>query len=452
MARFERGSRFGILSISLGVLILLATAAAWLLVPPRYEAFALLKVSGKPPAVLERRPGAADEFAIFKRTQAQMIRSGIVLNGVLRDAAIHKLSLIKDHSDDPIAYLNDHLVIDFPDDAEIMRIRMTGENRHQVVTIVNKIVEVYLKEVVQRERDVRLEHEAKLQRTYQNMTADLQKQQDSLHALEALHNTPGSESAKLKHGMAIEELDNYLGQRTKIINQMDDTRLQIVLRKAKRDNPEENSPEEIVETEMNKDPVIAKAAEELLALREELPDGIKDENSPTAKRVVQRIEQLESRINERKAQLRPTLEKVFADKAEDTLAESHLLNLTLPMLEKKAEYHEEQLKKIDEVIEKQVEHVKTLDNFNASVAGKQEDMRALQRITKDLRNELDRIKVEQLVPERIIKLDDATLANGRGDTVRNNVAALLAGALGLGLIVLGAAFRGPREPPPASEL
>ena len=62
------------------------------------------------------------------------------------------------------------------------------------------------------------------------------------------------------------------------------------------------------------------------------------------------------------------------------------------MLEKKAEYHEEQLKKIDEVIENQVEQVKMLDNFNATVAGKQEDMRALQAITHDLRNELDRIK------------------------------------------------------------
>ena len=42
------------------------------------------------------------------------------------------------------------------------------------------------------------------------------------------------------------------------------------------------------------------------------------------------------------------------------------------------------LQKIDKVIENQVEHVKALDNFNATVAGKQEDMRALQRTTIDL--------------------------------------------------------------------
>ena len=141
---------------------------------------------------------------------------------------------------------------------------MTGTKRDEVVKIVNKIVEVYMKEIVQRERDMRLEHEDKLQRSYSNMTADLQKQQDSLHALEALHKTSGSESAKLKKDMAIEELNNYMDQRTKIINQIDDNEMQVMLRKAKRDNPEESRPPDvIIEMEMDKDPVIARATNEL---------------------------------------------------------------------------------------------------------------------------------------------------------------------------------------------
>jgi len=433
------------LAIGLGVTV--ATIAAgllWFFLPVHYEAFALLKVSGKPPAVLERRAGATDEFAVYKRTQVQLIRSGLVLNGTLRDAAINRLSLIKDHGDDPIAYLNDQLVIDYPDDAEILRLAMTGTHRDEVVKIVNKIVEVYMKEIVQRERDIRLEHEAKLQRTYQNMTVDLQKQQDSLHALEALHNTSGSESAKLKHTMAIEELNNYLDQRTKIIHQMDDTRMQVMLKKAKRDNPEESRPPDVViEMEMTSDPIIARATNELSVFNEHLNDlksRSKGKASTTIKRVMARIDQLEDRIEERKTHLRPMLIEMLAHKGMDTLPGEHLLNLTLPMLDKKAEYHEEQLKKIDEVIEKQVEHVKTLDNFNATVSGKQEDMRALLTITKDLRNELDRIKIEQLAPERIIKLDDATLADGRGDAVRKYVAVVFTGILGFALVVLAVAF------------
>ena len=380
MARFKRGSLFGTLSISLGVLVLLGTAAAWLLVPTQYEAFALLKVSGKPPSVLERRPAAGDEFAIFKRTQAQMIRSGLVLQGTLRDSAINKLSLIRAHSDDPIAWLNDQLVIDYPDDAEILRVAMKGANRDEVVKIVNKIVEVYLKEVVQRERDMRLEQEAKLQASYSKMTANLQKQQDSLHTLEALHMSSGSKSAELKKKLAGHELDALLERRERILDQLDDTALQLMLRKEARDTPKN-----------------VRTAEPAEATQDQ------PENQPP------------------------------------------LLNLSLALLEKQREYLEARLKALDEGIEKQVDEVEALDNFNATVAGKQEDMRALLQITRDLRNELDRIKVEQLVPERIIKLDDAVLANGRGDAIRRYAVASLAGALGMGLIAVGATVLARRE-------
>ena len=89
----------------------------------------------------------------------------LVLQGTLRDAQINRLSLIKEHSDDPVAWLNNQLVIDYPDDAEVLRLAMSGTNRDEVVKIVNKIVEVYMKEIVQRERDLRLEHEAKLGRS-----------------------------------------------------------------------------------------------------------------------------------------------------------------------------------------------------------------------------------------------------------------------------------------------
>ena len=81
------------LAIGLGVSVAtLAAGLLWFFLPVHYEAFALLKVSGKPPAVLEKRAGAADEFAVYKRTQVQLIRSGMVLNGTLRDTKINKLS------------------------------------------------------------------------------------------------------------------------------------------------------------------------------------------------------------------------------------------------------------------------------------------------------------------------------------------------------------------------
>ena len=85
--------------IGSGGLLMLAGAAIWLLVPVRYEAFALLKISRKPPSVLEVHAVTDEDFAVFKRTQGQLVMSGLVLNGALREKEISNLQTIKEHNE-----------------------------------------------------------------------------------------------------------------------------------------------------------------------------------------------------------------------------------------------------------------------------------------------------------------------------------------------------------------
>ena len=62
-----------------------------------------------------------EEFAIFKQTQVQLLKSNMVINGVLRDSQINQLPTVQQHADEPVAWLKESLLIDYPDDAEIMR-------------------------------------------------------------------------------------------------------------------------------------------------------------------------------------------------------------------------------------------------------------------------------------------------------------------------------------------
>ncbi len=118
--------------LALGLATLVSTlivGTLWYFIPVKYEAFALLKVSGKPPSVLQDSAAAVDEFAVFKRTQVQLLLSNVVLQGTLRDTAINRLTTIKQQSDDTISWLKDQLIVDYPNDAEIMRIAMKGERK-----------------------------------------------------------------------------------------------------------------------------------------------------------------------------------------------------------------------------------------------------------------------------------------------------------------------------------
>jgi hypothetical protein len=115
--------------------------------------------------------------------------------------------------------------------------------------------------------------------------------------------------------------------------------------------------------------------------------------------------------------------------------------LDLVLLEKQKEFLEARLARTEEEVAKQQELIESMETFSATVAIKQEDLRAMQRITNDLREALDRVRVEKLAPERITTLDTATLTGGHGDQVRKNCAAGLAVAIGTALIALGLTVR-----------
>lgn len=362
----------------------LAVATAIWFLPNQYEAFALLKVASKPPTVLGRSGGEPDreEFAVFKRTQAQMVLSNVVIQSALRDTTISRLPTIKDHDDDAVSWLKAHVNIDFPDNAEIMRISMKGGRKDDLLKIVNKVVSVYMEEIVAREKDLRIAHESKLSQTYSNMQADLQKQLDSLHTLEALHKTSGSEGAKLVKDMAIEELQGSVRQRAKILDEIRQTELEIELEKVR-----------------------SESVPEVKTADEGVPPAAPEASAPGTARATSAIK----------------------------------------VLQKKKDILQNQLAATNEVLEEQVRRVGALENFSAQVASKQEDIRALQRINSDLRTELDRIKVEKLAPERVTKIDEATIVNERGYSGGRTAAVAALSLLGMVLFAVSLGLFVPRR-------
>jgi capsular polysaccharide biosynthesis protein len=239
MANSNRRGRWGSLLIAAGVIILLAAGAAWYLVPVRYEAFALLKVASTPPTVLTKGEVAPDDFDIFRRTQAQLVKSHVVLNGTLREPSINALSIVQPHQDDTVGWLSSRLIIDYPNDAEIMRIAMKGEKPDEVKKIVDKVAEVYLREIVYRDKQLRLENEEKLKKAYEKQKADYEMQLAALAKLREIHHTRGSETAELKKSLAMDELNMWLAQRAQITDEIRQTDLEIELAKIRGETTKE---------------------------------------------------------------------------------------------------------------------------------------------------------------------------------------------------------------------
>ncbi len=431
------------LAIGLGVLSSsIAAALAWVLIPIRYEAFALLKVSSNAPTVFAKSSSGGPDFMVFKRTQVQLILSNQVLQRTVSEPDINRLSVLHEHNDEPVAWLKSQLMIEYPDESEILRVALKSTKASEAKKIVDVVVDKYLKEIVQHERDLRNEQERKLTSTYETYTAEVKTQSDTLHKLETLHKTSDTQTAQVNKRMALEKLAELMTQRTKLANQLTDNSMSIMLMEARRENVDQLRPSDaLIEVELSKDPIVAYLSQSLSAMNENLVDAVsrshRPESSKSIKSLKDRIQRTEDLLDERKAAMKPRLMEVqLASAASGPYAQQ----LSLPLLERQKEHLEQALRGAEESVADQAKLLASLDEFNVNVASKLEELRAWQKITSDLRAELDRIKVERLAPERINKVDEAVLANSSGDAIKKYVAVLFAGFFGFALVVLGVAF------------
>jgi hypothetical protein len=224
------------LFIGLGLALILAGVAVWLM-PVRYEVFALLRLAEQAPGVLKHeQPGNDhDSYNVFKRTQVQLILSPFVMRRVCAEPVIAKLPTIQAHKEDPASWLKSQLILEYPDDSEILRIAMNGEKSADMVKIVDMTVKMYLKEIVQNERDKRIRHEAELNKAYEDYQKELAKQMDALHQMEMVAKTSSTEAAQVNKRLATAKLDELLTRRARLRIQLDENAMQSKLLEAREE-------------------------------------------------------------------------------------------------------------------------------------------------------------------------------------------------------------------------
>jgi capsular exopolysaccharide synthesis family protein len=152
------------------------------------------------------------DFIGYKKTQAALIKSRMVLNAALRrkhvdpknpDFTIGQLRLLKDQID-PVDWLDTHVVADYSA-PEILTISLTGDDPEELVPIVNAITHVYLDDVVAKEGFDRLQWLDKLTGIYDTYKKRLDGKRTNLRVLadEAGANDPANIS--LMQRLALEQ-------------------------------------------------------------------------------------------------------------------------------------------------------------------------------------------------------------------------------------------------------
>jgi capsular polysaccharide biosynthesis protein len=234
-ASYRRAAAMKRLLIGLGLAVIVGTVAFWWLAPVRYEVYALLRVAQRQQHVLNKGGEGVDEFQTFKRTQVQLILSPFVLQRAVREPKIANLATIKDHKDEPHSWLKEQLIINYPDDSEILRVSMKGTKPSDMVEIVNMVVKKYLSEIVQNERIRRVAKEDELRKYHDDYQRELAAKMDALHNMEKIAKVGSTQTAQIAKKLAVAKLDEAIARRARIRVQLDDNAMQTELLKAREE-------------------------------------------------------------------------------------------------------------------------------------------------------------------------------------------------------------------------
>jgi len=173
--------RFSLLALLIFV-TLTCLLLAWLVQPRWFVATALFRVDSTAPLSLDAnqpRTLGEHDLAILKNTQLALLKSSHVLTSALRNPTIASLSPFRGQQD-PVAWLQDNLVVEFPADAEILSISLSGTEWQQkdIIQIVDAVANAYQGEVIDRERQRMLSRRDLLDRNVSNLREEIKRKTD----------------------------------------------------------------------------------------------------------------------------------------------------------------------------------------------------------------------------------------------------------------------------------
>lgn len=162
-----------------GTLAIVAAAAAWFLLPPKYIASGRVRVAYEVPTIDRNLSGPAD-FATYLKTQAAHLRSRRVISEALKKDEIKALHLEARTGMDPAQYLDEELKVEVPDNQELVTLLMSSPDAQVSVAVVKAIIESYLDIIVYAEKEEQRKSVAGMNAVLSKASAALKQKQDSL--------------------------------------------------------------------------------------------------------------------------------------------------------------------------------------------------------------------------------------------------------------------------------
>jgi succinoglycan biosynthesis transport protein ExoP len=150
---------------------------AWLLSPKHVSVASLFEVRVESPSILGGPSAAEDRnYVIFKKTQMALIKSRFLLESALRNPKIRQ-SPVFASAGDPIEWLKDNLEVSYPQNGEILEIKLRGRKSQaeELRQVLDAVAAAYQKEVHDNEKSRRLVERDMLEHSLRDLNSELKR-------------------------------------------------------------------------------------------------------------------------------------------------------------------------------------------------------------------------------------------------------------------------------------
>jgi len=198
---------------------LLLAAAVWLVWGERFYTSALLHVATSEKPLVFRTADVdglrftPDAYDIYKLTQGQLIKTPFVLTAALGDERfnIDRSPLLRDEKD-KVGWLTEELRVSFPGQAEIMEVGLRSHNKEEAEKIVNAVVKAYLREVVEKEGQLRRDRITELEGARAKVEEKVRRKRNELKNYAESLGTGDPETLALKQRIAVQDWADHQRQ------------------------------------------------------------------------------------------------------------------------------------------------------------------------------------------------------------------------------------------------
>jgi len=437
---FARARRHWKLASVLGLSMAVVFATVvYLAVGNKYTATSVLNVATSEDRLVfetakNRERFTTDAYAIYKGTQAQLIKSPQVLNAALEEENVKWLRLDK-REKDAVGWLSKNLKVGAPAKVATITIGLTSSDSKEAEALVKAVTTVFLRDIVDRDRRMKQKRMSDLGDIQAEMKDDVRRKRGEFRSMAAQFGAEDTEALAMKQRTKVQQVGDY---------QRELMRTEFELRRAEGTHAAKQALVDKIDTlhisdaevdlRAQKDPVARQLAEEVMWRQIDF-EQTKSVIGPggSSRHAEEYMLKLETAKNQYMQIINELRERIRMTKHSELVAQIEEEEIQIAVLST-------QVEKLREKVEEATAELEKLSGSTIEMEMRREEIAQLDHSLAAMSQEIDRGTVELQSQSRITLLQPTNVPPTPSNGAVRLALGMLAGLVGLTIPVAAIAF------------